>query len=135
MNIFIHIRTYISVDILGFENYLLIGLGGAFGAILRYATFLSFRGKDFPWATLFVNVTGSFLLSVAIFMPFHDLWSMSPLVTIGVLGAFTTFSSFSLDTLLLYEERGVRLAVLNVALNVLLCVFGALMGRYLVTLL
>ena len=112
------------------ENYLLIGLGGALGAMMRYVTFLSFRGRDFPWATLIVNVTGSFLLSVALFIPSHDLWSLSPLVTVGVLGSFTTFSSFSLDTLLLYEERGLRPAVRNVALNVLLCLSAALLGMY-----
>ncbi len=112
----------------------MIALGGALGSILRYATYVSFRSKNFPWATLFVNVTGSILVAFLLFMPSPAL-ALSPMVTIGVLGAFTTFSSFSLDTLLLYEDGGPRPAILNVGLNVVLCILGALMGRGLALLL
>lgn len=110
------------------EAYLLIGLGGALGAILRYSTYLSFRGMGFPWATLVVNVIGSFLLALILFMPMGHGWVSSPMITVGVLGAFTTFSSFSLDTVLLYEERGPRPAMLNITLNLTLCIAAAVLG-------
>lgn len=115
---------------------LLVGLGGFLGAVLRYglsgiaqALLHSF---EFPIGTLLVNVAGSFVLvflasaadSLGVFGP-----SFRSFVFIGLLGAFTTFSTFSLETVsLLFDGQGM-LAMGNVLLNVGLCLAAAWVGR------
>lgn len=116
-----------------------IAAGGAFGALARYylslATYSIF-GRGFPYGTLVVNILGSLLMGY-LFVLFTEKLAVSPVVRagilVGLLGAFTTFSTFSLETLNLVEEGEVAKAVLNVALSVVLCVsaawFGMLLGR------
>ncbi len=111
----------------------LVASGGAIGASLRYLTYVALQGTDFPWATLLVNLTGSFALAFLLFYVILDYHSdvVSFFVIMGVLGAFTTFSSFSMETLLLYMDKGLAAATLNVTLNVGLCIAGAALGRFL----
>lgn len=104
-------------------NFLYVGLGGFAGASLRYgvtalAAALSWRGH---WATLAVNVLGS--LAIGFLAPYFESASHPGrlFLIVGVLGGFTTFSSFSLDTLTLYHNREFVWAGLNVLLNVLVC--------------
>jgi CrcB protein len=118
-----------------------IALGGAVGAILRYGASIgiySLFGRGFPYGTLFVNVFGSLLMGVLTVMLLERLdigaeWRAAVLV--GLLGSFTTFSTFSIETLYLLEQGESMRAVVNMVLSVLLCLvavwFGVLLGRQL----
>jgi len=105
----------------------LLGTGGAIGAVLRYlvADFVAQRqgSAQFPLSTLVVNVIGSFALGVVIFGGFSE--AVTLFFGVGVCGAFTTFSSFSVQTVRLWE-RGMRgAAVLNAVGNFVLSVAAA----------
>lgn len=87
----------------------LVALGGAIGAIARYGVWgwiQGAAGTGFPWGTLVVNVVGSFLLGllVAVFQGAAVAPETRAFLTVGVLGAFTTFSTFSYETVLLAQE-------------------------------
>ncbi|HBH36614.1 MAG TPA: fluoride efflux transporter CrcB [Gammaproteobacteria bacterium] len=113
---------------------LMVGAGGALGAIGRYllSTWVySLTGRAFPWGTLAVNLLGSLLigfLSVWLLERMTLSTEMRALLMVGFLGAFTTFSTFSLETLLLLEEGAVARAGVNVAASVIICIFAAWMG-------
>lgn len=106
---------------------LIIGTGGFIGAILRYEiSGWAHRlfGSSFPYGTLTVNVIGSFFLGVFLVLANTKLIipdAYKNLIAIGFLGAFTTFSTFSYETISLIEINLMKQAVLNIALNV---VFG-----------
>jgi len=114
-------------------------MGGALGAVLRYGASLSvysLLGRGFPHGTLFVNVSGSLLmglLSVIMLERFNIDPEWRAAVLVGVLGSFTTFSTFSIETLNLLEQGDVMRAVTNIVLSVLVCLvavwFGVLIGR------
>ncbi|WP_154660596.1 fluoride efflux transporter CrcB [Halopiger goleimassiliensis] len=96
----------------------LVGTGGAIGASLRHLVYLRFSGDRFPTATLAVNVVGSFLLGAAVFAGLGE--STMQLLGVGICGAFTTFSSFSVETVQLYERGDRALAVANAVGNLVL---------------
>jgi CrcB protein len=113
---------------------LAIATGGALGALLRYWTSLAVHSKlgaGFPYGTLTVNVIGSLLMGF-LYIWFIERLAMGPAVRaflfIGVLGAFTTFSTFSLETLNLIESGQPGKAVLNVVISVIVCVTAAGLG-------
>lgn len=118
---------------------LAIAAGGAVGALLRYwmsSGTHALLGRGFPYGTLVVNVLGSFAIGF-LFVLFLERMTLSGEwragILVGVLGAFTTFSTFSIETLNLLEEGAHLKASLNVALSVALCLagawFGLLLGR------
>jgi CrcB protein len=108
-----------------FKTLMFIAIGGAFGATMRFlsqATVYELVGKTFPFGTLFVNVIGSFLMGLL------SKWHLAILV--GVLGSFTTFSTFSLETLVLLEQGDLFKAMANVLLSVVVCVSAVWAGAY-----
>ena len=118
--------------------YLWVALGGALGSVGRFwiGGIVSARfGESFPLGTLVINITGSFL--IGIFAAFADPESPLPsrsriliiqLLMTGVCGGYTTFSSFSLQTLRLLQDRQWLYAGGNVLLSVVLCLIGVWLG-------
>ena len=113
-----------------FQVYLFVAMGGAVGASMRYLIVqisTNLLGKGFPFGTLAVNVLGSFLLGILYAFMQQDNGEnagLRSLIGIGLLGAFTTFSTFSLDTVLLIQHGEVMKASLNVFFNVTVCLIS-----------
>ena len=113
---------------------LAIAAGGAIGALLRYWTSTAVHarlGTAFPYGTLLVNMIGSLL------MGFLYIWLLERMVEgtvlrafllVGLLGAFTTFSTFSLETLNLFESGQAARALANIVASVTLCISAASLG-------
>ena len=117
-----------------------IGCGGFLGAISRYLVsgwIYTLFGTDMPYGTLTVNIVGSFLLGIVAQLIIAGNFlsaSASSFIGIGFLGAFTTFSTFSVQTLELLESGNPTKALLNILLNLILCLIGAwgglIIGRF-----
>ncbi len=110
-----------------------IAVGGALGAIMRYwisGGLYSILGREFPYGTLAVNIMGSLLMGFL--FVYVEKMNLSPEwrvgLMIGLLGAFTTFSAFSIETLNLIESGEEIKAALNILLSVTLCILGCWLG-------
>ena len=114
-----------------------VAVGGAVGSLGRYwcsGLVARWVGETFPWGTLFVNVVGSFLIGLVFTITGPDgriLISTGPrqFMLVGVFGGFTTFSSFSLQTLNLIQDGEWLWAAGNVAISVSLCLLGVWLGH------
>ncbi|HKL26082.1 MAG TPA: fluoride efflux transporter CrcB [Desulfuromonadales bacterium] len=113
-----------------------IGLFGALGCVSRYLVsgwVLGAAGSALPYGTLAVNLIGSFLLGLIMAGSQHSAL-FSPEVrlgiTVGFMGGFTTFSTFSYETIRLLEDGSFGAAMANILLNVLVCVFAAALGIF-----
>lgn len=120
-------------------NVLLIAAGGAIGAVLRYGVSgVAYRlfGETFPWGTLAVNVLGSFLLGLLWALSERMLFSprLTAFLFIGVLGAFTTFSTYSLESFNLLRDGEIRLGLTNIiasnVLGLVVVLLGFVCARY-----
>ncbi len=119
-------------------NYVLVFIGGGLGSTLRHAiNVLStrFLGTAFPYHTFIINITGSFVMGlIAGYLAFKgeaaQPWRL--FLMTGILGGYTTFSAFSLDTALLYERGEIGLAALYVVGSVVLSIAGLFAGLALV---
>lgn len=121
------------------NTWLLVAVGGAAGSVARYGFSLGaarWLGAAFPFGTLGVNVLGSFLAGLLYVLITQRLAAQEEwrsLLLIGVLGGFTTFSAFSLETIRLLEGGRASSAILNIALNLGLglaaCILGLWLGR------
>lgn len=115
------------------KAYLMVAAGGALGSVLRFwlATMMAARGTQAFWGTLLVNIVGSLLIGVFAFMRGGDFTRHFWIV--GVMGGFTTFSAFSLQTLELFQKGNIGLAAVNVGLSIVICLvavwIGSLIGR------
>jgi len=116
------------------NNVLFVALGGSIGAVLRYLLsllMLQVFGSGFPFGTLVVNILGSFLMGVVYAL--GQVSEVSPeikaFVGVGMLGALTTFSTFSNESLLLMQQGQLVKAMLNVVVNVGVCIFVVYLGQ------
>jgi CrcB protein len=125
----------------GLNRYLLIALGAAFGANARYLVGVwagSRLGASFPYGTLIVNFTGSFVLGFLLTLGTGRL-QLSPemrlLLAVGFLGSFTTFSSYAVESTILWQTVGLWRSLLNIVgnnlLGLLAVVLGAALARWL----
>ena len=117
-------------------NILYVGLGGFIGSILRYLVFLSSNhllGSNLPYSTIIVNIIGSFFIGF-LYQFFNNYIFISEstklLLTVGFLGGFTTFSTFSIDAFMLYRNYGKFFAVSYIILSVVLSLFALLLGMF-----
>ena len=108
----------------------LVGIAGALGALTRYGIGLAVGTKPFPWATLGINITGSFLLGFVLAFGIERGWSETTTVplAIGFLGAYTTFSTFSYETFTLARTDRASLAAVYVAVSVAGGILAAFAG-------
>lgn len=122
------------------RSTLIVMIGSGIGGALRHLCNVfvtSLTGTSFPWGILAINVVGSTLMGVVV-----GWWAMNGstsqelrlFLTTGIIGGFTTFSTFSLDTVVLAERGDAGLAAAYVAASVVLSLFGLLAGTWLVQL-
>ena len=111
-----------------------VALGGAIGASGRYLVGVAatrVMGLGFPWGALAVNVLGSFLMGVLVVGLAHkDATRLAPFLMTGVLGGFTTFSAFSLDTMAIFERGQYGLALFYVLASVLLSLGAIILAMF-----
>lgn len=122
-------------------NYAWVAVGAALGGVLRYWCYgaaARLGAETFPWGTLFVNVVGSAF--IGFFATFTDAGGrllVSPQVRMfvmtGICGGYTTFSTFSLETLNLIQDRQWGYASLNIAASLILCLGGVWLGHTIAT--
>ncbi|MGC8828474.1 MAG: fluoride efflux transporter CrcB [Verrucomicrobiia bacterium] len=121
------------------QKVFLLFLGGGLGTIIRWimsGLIASKFGEVFPWGTIFVNASGSFAIGFVATLTSPDgrLFLSSDarqFIMFGLLGGYTTFSSFSLQTLNLIEDGELLMAAGNVAISVLLCLLAVWIGHFL----
>ena len=112
----------------------LVALGGAIGSVARYgvgALTAQLLGPTFPWGTLFVNLSGSFLIALVMHVALTGTaisLEMRIFLTTGIMGGFTTYSSFNYETLALIDQRAYALASLNLAATVVGCLLAGVLG-------
>lgn len=118
------------------NRYLLIALGAALGANARYLVNVwaaNRFGADFPYGTLLVNISGSFILGLLLALASERL-SLSPdlrlLLAVGFLGSYTTFSSYAVESLNLWQDGGLLLGLWNILLNNGIGLAFALLGTF-----
>ena len=123
-------------------QYMVIGLGGALGSMLRFGlgslidSNVQKTGQIFPWGTVIVNITGCFVIGFIFTISSSEgriiLGSLTRnFILIGILGGYTTFSSFSLQTLTLALSGQRWEALANVLVSVVLCLVGCWLGAML----
>jgi fluoride exporter len=114
-------------------NVLLVAIGAAIGGVARYLIggwLASLLGADFPWGTAFVNITGAFAIGVVLVLVQGGALPAGarPFVAVGILGGYTTFSTYSYETLELITDSNYGVAVINVFVQLILGFIGVYLG-------
>lgn len=116
-------------------NTLLIFLGAGIGGVFRYwisSLVHHFTDRQFPYGTLVVNVSGCFVMGLLFVLVIERFDGLGPqlrsFLLIGLLGGYTTFSSFSIETFNLFENGAWLSGSLNILLSISLCIFATLLG-------
>lgn len=123
---------------MSFVSVLLVALGGAFGSVCRYLVGVGagrLLGPDFPFGTMIVNIVGSFVMGLFIELlavRFDGSESLRLFVAVGILGGFTTLSSFSLDSVVLFERGAIGAAALYVGASIVLSLAALVAGLHFV---
>jgi CrcB protein len=107
------------------KNFLFVFLGGGMGSMLRYACTLIFPTHHYPWATLGVNMAGSFLIGLIMTLIDTSLKSNSSLqllLVAGFCGGFTTFSAFSLESFRMLQQQQYGLLATYIAVSLIVCI-------------
>lgn len=119
------------------QMILAVAGGGAVGALLRYWVshhLFVWQGSGFPWATFYVNAFGSLALGM-VYVLLTERFDLSPehrgAIAVGLLGALTTFSTFSLETVRLFEAGQPAMALASVFANVIVCIAACAAGLWL----
>lgn len=117
------------------KSILAVAVGGGIGAVLRFVVghaALQRFGPGFPWGTLFINITGSFLIGIIAELAITRSFGVTPMVRIfaatGVLGGYTTFSTYSLDAMTLFGEGSLSVGAAYTLGSVVLGVAAAYAG-------
>ena len=113
-------------------GFLFVGMGGAVGAMLRYAiSLIPYKGK-FPLLTLFINVTGALVIGIIAGISARKNLPQNAVLFLktGVCGGFTTFSTFSLEAYNLVEQGYLRGSAVYIILSVIFCLAGVAGGMY-----
>jgi CrcB protein len=113
------------------KNFLMAGLGGMIGSMLRYAAVLLLKNKPFPYATYCVNIVGSFIIGIVAGYAlknatFNTEWRL--FVATGICGGFTTFSSFSLESMQLLQQNRIGTAALYIVASVVIGIVATMSG-------
>ncbi len=120
---------------MNFSLILAVGAGGFIGAILRFSGSYyigKLLGASFPYGTLGVNILGSFIIGfLALYFEQTIAPNMKALMVTGMLGALTTFSTFSLETVLILQQSLYLKAFLNITLNIILTLSATILGMIL----
>ncbi len=116
------------------QNYLLVFVGGGLGAAARYwlsGMVYTRLGNAFPFGTLVVNIVGCFMIGLLMSL-LEDRFLVYPSIriflTIGILGGFTTFSSFSFETITLLQDGQILYGTTNILISIITCVGGTWIG-------
>lgn len=117
------------------KNILLVGLGGSIGSMARYAASLLIQSKSFPYATLFVNIIGSFIIGFVFAMSIKEAglsnnWKL--FLATGICGGFTTFSAFSAENMGLLQSGKIGMVVTYILLSIVLGIVATFLGYALI---
>jgi CrcB protein len=119
-----------------FKNFVLVGIGGAIGSVLRYAAYLLVTTKHFPLATLVINIIGSFIIGLVLSVSLKDeafLNNWKLFLATGICGGFTTFSAFTAENVVLLQNGKYFIALIYIVLSIILGIVAAWLGFKLIT--
>ncbi len=113
------------------KNFILVGLGGSIGSMLRFAIWHYIKSMNFPAATLLVNIVGSLVIGIVIGMSIKDAgfsqqWKI--FLATGICGGFTTFSAFSIENLLMLQNGKYILSLFYISASIIFGIAAAWLG-------